>query len=446
MSNIQELKPINKVQNIINKFCYTIGMLPTDYKISMTYEEQLIAIGNYLETTVIPSLNNNAEAVVELQNLYIELKNFVDNYFDDLDVTQEINNKIDSLVSNGTMSNLLEPICEDYFQELSNEIDELSEKHIMCVIGDSWSIPNYPYIESQSKIWHSLLANLLNLTVKNYAKSGAGYTRETNSFDTQVQNLINANLDKSKIDYIFILGGINDLDLGTPATLQNAAISLFNTLKTNFPNSKIIAIGCNTQYKIHAGKLNPDYNNQLITRYIEQATKFAGVGFIDIMPALLATNAFNTYTDQYVPHPNETGMSFLASYIFSALNGTPSHLFSIYHEYQENLPNNTTYVFNKDDENNPDMYLNFQIVNNKILAYFKLMNVTSVEEKTTYTYTLPDLKFNICQFIPFGNTANDICGYINITQTDINLMKNKFSVTLYPQKSGIMNAQTEVII
>ena len=107
MADIIELKPINKVQNIINKFCYTIGMLPTSYKASMTYEEQLVAIGQYLEETVIPALNNNAEAVVELQNLYIELKNYVDDYFNNLDVQDEINNKLDEMTQNGTLLKLL---------------------------------------------------------------------------------------------------------------------------------------------------------------------------------------------------------------------------------------------------------------------------------------------------------------------------------------------------
>ena len=65
MENLNLIKP-EKVQNIINKFCYTIGMLPTSYKISLTYEEQIIVIGNYLETTIYPALNNNAEALSEL--------------------------------------------------------------------------------------------------------------------------------------------------------------------------------------------------------------------------------------------------------------------------------------------------------------------------------------------------------------------------------------------
>lgn len=126
MADIIELKPVNKVQNIINKFCYTIGMLPTSYKASMTYEEQLVAIGNYLEETVIPALNNNAEVVAELQNLYIELKNYVDNYFNDLDVQEEINKKLDEMGKNGELKTILDTI----FQELNNNINELNNNII----------------------------------------------------------------------------------------------------------------------------------------------------------------------------------------------------------------------------------------------------------------------------------------------------------------------------
>ena len=106
MENLNLIKP-ERVQNIINKFCYTIGMIPTSYKISLTYEEQIVAIGKYLEETVIPALNNNAEAVAELQNLFIQLKDYVENYFDNLDVQNEINNKLDEMVKDGTLDTIL---------------------------------------------------------------------------------------------------------------------------------------------------------------------------------------------------------------------------------------------------------------------------------------------------------------------------------------------------
>lgn len=127
MANIQELKPVNSVQNIINKFCYTIGMIPTSYKLSLSYEEQVIAIGRYLEETVIPALNNNAEAVVELQNLYIELKNYVDNYFNDLDVQEEINKKLDEMAQNGELKELMQPFFNDLIEKINQFQENLNQ-------------------------------------------------------------------------------------------------------------------------------------------------------------------------------------------------------------------------------------------------------------------------------------------------------------------------------
>ena len=125
MENLNLVKP-EKVQNIINKFCYTIGMIPTSYKVSLTYEEQIIAIGHYLEETVIPALNNNAEAVAELQTLFVQLKDYVENYFDDLNVQEEINNKLNQMAQDGTLSKI---INENIFNELNNKVNTLQEEY-----------------------------------------------------------------------------------------------------------------------------------------------------------------------------------------------------------------------------------------------------------------------------------------------------------------------------
>ena len=100
MIEIENLKPFQK-------FCYTIGMIPTSYKESLTYEEQLIWFCDFLQNTVIPTVNNNGQAVTELQNLYIELKNYVDTYFENLDVQEEINNKLDAMVEAGTLQEII---------------------------------------------------------------------------------------------------------------------------------------------------------------------------------------------------------------------------------------------------------------------------------------------------------------------------------------------------
>ena len=103
MENIERLEP-----RAFTKFCMSIGMVPSSYTSALTYEEQLLWFCSYLEHEVIPAVNNNAEAVTELQGLYTQLKDYVDHYFDNLDVQDEINNKLDEMVEDGTFDRLLD--------------------------------------------------------------------------------------------------------------------------------------------------------------------------------------------------------------------------------------------------------------------------------------------------------------------------------------------------
>ena len=98
--NINNLKPFGR-------FCVTLGMIPSSYKESLTYEEQLLWFCNYLETEVIPKYNENVEAINELIVLYNELKSYVDNYFDNLDVQEEINNKLDEMAESGELVEII---------------------------------------------------------------------------------------------------------------------------------------------------------------------------------------------------------------------------------------------------------------------------------------------------------------------------------------------------
>ena len=98
--DINTLKPFTR-------FCCSIGTIPASYLVAMSYEEQLLWLCDFLENTVIPTVNNNAEAVAELQALFIQLKDYVDNYFKDLDVQDEINNKLDQMVEDGTLQSII---------------------------------------------------------------------------------------------------------------------------------------------------------------------------------------------------------------------------------------------------------------------------------------------------------------------------------------------------
>lgn len=99
MSNLNELTPIQALSPF-KRFCCTIGNLPSSYVESMSYMELVYWLCDYLKNTVIPALNNNAYAVQELQN-------FVTNYFENLDVQDEIDNKLDEMVESGTLQEII---------------------------------------------------------------------------------------------------------------------------------------------------------------------------------------------------------------------------------------------------------------------------------------------------------------------------------------------------
>ena len=97
----------------------TIGNLPSSYVESLSYYECLLWLCNYIENTVIPAVNNNASALEELQGLFTQLQEYVDNYFENLDVQEEINNKLDDMVEDGTIKSL---INDDIFSEINNKV------------------------------------------------------------------------------------------------------------------------------------------------------------------------------------------------------------------------------------------------------------------------------------------------------------------------------------
>lgn len=107
-------------------FCTTIGEIPSSYLESMTYYETLIWLCNYLENTVIPAVNNNANALTELQTLFTQLQNYVNNYFNNLDVQTEINNKLDDMAKDGTLSQIIDLYIQSNTLMTFNNVEEMS--------------------------------------------------------------------------------------------------------------------------------------------------------------------------------------------------------------------------------------------------------------------------------------------------------------------------------
>lgn len=92
-------------------WCQTV--LPSVYDDSLSYYELLNKVVAKLNET-INAMNELGEDVNALLNSYNELQKYVNDYFDNLDVQEEINSKIDSMVLSGEFSTIVNPLITAY--------------------------------------------------------------------------------------------------------------------------------------------------------------------------------------------------------------------------------------------------------------------------------------------------------------------------------------------
>lgn len=89
-------------------------VLPLVYDDSLSYYELLCKMIKYINDAIDIG-NINAKDMKEL-------KEYVDNFFDNLDVTSEVNAKLDAMAADGTLDNLINKVL---FGELDAEIEEI---------------------------------------------------------------------------------------------------------------------------------------------------------------------------------------------------------------------------------------------------------------------------------------------------------------------------------
>ena len=103
LGNYTELKPFRY-------WCQKV--LPLVYDDSLSYYELLCKVVDYLNKTMedVETLHDDVD---NLHTAYEQLQEYVNNYFDNLDVQEEINTKLDKMALDGTLSNLLAPYIPD---------------------------------------------------------------------------------------------------------------------------------------------------------------------------------------------------------------------------------------------------------------------------------------------------------------------------------------------
>lgn len=113
MNNQTPSVPTEEVVDMspFKKMVMTIGTLPNAFTESMTYYEALSYFVKQLDQ-LINVVDQNAEATKELQTLFVQLKSYVDNYFDNLNVQEEINHKLDEMAEGGELAGIIAQFLE----------------------------------------------------------------------------------------------------------------------------------------------------------------------------------------------------------------------------------------------------------------------------------------------------------------------------------------------
>ena len=110
---IQKIKPSGIFTNYIYK------AIPLAFDESMSYYETLCGILSLLKTQE-EVINNNADLLAELE-LYVK------NYFENLDVQTEINNKLDEMAENGQLADIISQYLKVASVLAYNTVDDMKK-------------------------------------------------------------------------------------------------------------------------------------------------------------------------------------------------------------------------------------------------------------------------------------------------------------------------------
>ena len=86
---------------------FVASAVPMVFDNSLSYYEALCALWKWIQDDVIDVINHNANVTEEYIKLVNDLKEYVDNYFANLDVQEEINNKLDKMAEDGTLQEII---------------------------------------------------------------------------------------------------------------------------------------------------------------------------------------------------------------------------------------------------------------------------------------------------------------------------------------------------
>lgn len=250
--------------------------LPLVYDDSLTYQELLYKLIAKINE-VVESQNQTNENFDELYALFIQLKEYVNNYFKNLDVQEEINNKLDEMVADGTLDKI---INEQIFGELNDRIDKLEKSGSVVV------------------------------SVKKWGAVGDGVTDDTTAFITCFNEITENNI--LYIPHgIYVINGTHEFLLKCPIIGDNATFILadsyfryvencdingitFNysdkttaiSFKSATPAKKVVIRNCNFVYL----KQTPTNRNAVAVRVLTEISEIENIEIVGYESGVIFSN------------------------------------------------------------------------------------------------------------------------------------------------------------
>ena len=104
-------------------------VLPLVYDESLSYYELLCKVVDYLNKTM-EDVDTVITDMGDFQTAYEELITYVNNYFANLDVQNEINNKLDAMAEDGTLTQLMEPLLAEQIAAIPGLVTGWLEENV----------------------------------------------------------------------------------------------------------------------------------------------------------------------------------------------------------------------------------------------------------------------------------------------------------------------------
>lgn len=400
---------------------------------ALTYYQMLCKIVGFLQDVITnnESLQYNQ---TELLDAFNELQNYVNTYFNSLDIQTEINNKLDQMAQDGTLAEIIEGYAT--IPQLTNQINQIQNTDIpqiksrldtleneeIIVVGDSYLAGQGLDNPTTENFGYILMTKLGMSTDKFHiwAEGGSSFTNAGNQGHTW-QQIVESKLEtitSKNITKIIFAGGYNDIVATTPTQIETAMNNCIDYVKSVLPNATIYIDlignnGATTEAGASARNLLKNRIYNIYSKCFRKRAIFLDKGQLALQDYTLYENHANKV------HPNLQGQQEIANYLYQSLLKAPCDYRKDNNAFNGTIPDtissSTSFIFAEKLFNNiVKLYclFNFTLANSLSLGY----NTIDLGEQTSIKF----LRYNS---VATGNNSNsNVIGVSDINTSQIYML------------------------